>query len=198
MRQILPRVYHWTAVHPQIGVEVSSYYLVDERVLLDPLLPSQGLDAFEAGVDHIFLTNRHHYRHSDQIAARYGCTVWCVEHGLHEFTRGQKVKPFRFGDTLPGGIETIEIGVICPDETALLIPRDEGLLAIADGVIRDGDGPLSFVPDKYMGGDLPVVKAGLQRSFHGVLQQRFDHLLLAHGDPWIGGGLEALRRFASA
>ncbi|MFQ5745307.1 MAG: hypothetical protein ACE5HV_17265, partial [Acidobacteriota bacterium] len=123
MKEILPRVYHWTATHPRIGIEVSSYYLADEKILLDPMVPEKGLGSFECGVEHILLTNRHHYRQSGELARRYGCTVWCAETGLHEFTHGENVKPFKFGDTLPGGIEAVEIGALCPDETALLIPR---------------------------------------------------------------------------
>ena len=38
MNEILPGIYHWTAAHPKIKVEVSSYYLADECVLIDPLV----------------------------------------------------------------------------------------------------------------------------------------------------------------
>ncbi len=30
MNEIIPGIYHWTAAHPKIKIEVSSYYLADE------------------------------------------------------------------------------------------------------------------------------------------------------------------------
>lgn len=196
MQEILPSVFHWVTVHPSIQIPVSSYYLAEEDVLIDPLVPAEGLEWWSEPPTHIYLTNRHHYRDSDRFAARFGCTVWCVESGLHEFTEEQKVEPFRFGVTLPGNIQAIEIGVLCPDETALHIPR-AGAVALADGVVREGNGPLTFVPDQYMGDDPEAVKTGLKESYRRLLDSGldFDHLLLAHGNPWINGGKEALRTF---
>ena len=198
MKEILPQVFHWTVLHPRIKTEVSSYYLAAEGVLIDPLEPEEGLDWFRAKPKDILLTNRHHYRDSGKFAERFGCTVWCVETGLHEFKRGEKVRPFRFGDRLPGEITAFEIGAICPDETALQIPVAEGVVAIADGVVRQDDGTLQFVPDEYMGGNLADVKVGLKKSYRRLLEHDFDHLLLAHGNPWIGGGKQSLREFVEA
>lgn len=195
MREILPRVFHWTVIHPKIKIEVSSYYLADEEVLIDPHEPVEGLDWFPTKPKHILLTNRHHYRDSGKFAGRFGCAVWCVETGLHEFQHGEEVRPFRFGDRLPGDITAVEIGALCPDETALHIPRADGLVALADGVIRQEDGPLQFVPDQYIGDDPAGVKARLQESYRRLLERDFDHLLLAHGWPWVGGGKQALRDF---
>ena len=196
MREILSGIFHWTATHPGIQIEVSSYYLVGSKTLIDPLVPEAGLETFSDGVDQILLTNRHHYRGSTELVERYGCTVRCVESGLHEFKDGQAVEPFRFGDSLPGGIEAVEIGQICPDETALVIP--DGVVALADGIVRDKEGPLSFVPDEYMGGDTVAVKTGLKQAYRALLERDFDHLLLAHGWPWVGGGKDALRHFVEA
>jgi len=44
MQEVLPGVFHWTASHPGIRSEVSSYWLQDPGVLMDPLVPpEQGL-----------------------------------------------------------------------------------------------------------------------------------------------------------
>ncbi len=198
MNEILPGIYHWTAAHPKIKVEVSSYYLAEECVLIDPLAPPEGLRALPTRPQHILLTNRHHYRDSGKFVDEFGCTVHCVDQGLHEFTHGEKVEPFRFGDSLPGNILAVEIGAICPDETALHIRRVEGVFALADGVIREQDGPLGFVPDQYMGGDLGAVKKALKASYRRLLERDFDHLLLAHGWPWVRGGKQALREFVES
>jgi glyoxylase-like metal-dependent hydrolase (beta-lactamase superfamily II) len=196
-QEVLPGVLHWRRVHPKIRIEVSSYYLTGGRVLIDPLLPEEGLEAFEPRPEHVLLTNRHHYRDSARFQERYGCTVWCVESGLHEFDSGKKVRGFRFGDTLPGNLEAVEIGVLCPDETALYMP-DLKCLAVADGVVRHEDGPLTFVPDPYLGDDPQAVKAGLKRAYRALLDRDFDHLLPAHGHPRIGGARPALREFVES
>ena len=198
MKEILPGVFHWLAMHPKIRFEVSSYFLAAEGVLIDPLVPAGGMNWFREPPKRILLTNRHHYRDSGQFAERFGCPVWCVESGLHEFKAGEKVEAFRHGDALAGGITAIEVDVLCPDETALHIPKGDGILAVADGVIRDKDGPLGFVPDKYIGDDPSATKAGLKQSYRRLLDREFDHLLLAHGWPWIGGGKQALREFVES
>jgi hypothetical protein len=92
------------------------------------------------------------------------------------------------------GIEALEVGAICPDEAGLWI-RDAGALVIADGIIRR-DGEMRFVSDGLLGHDPESIKAGLRDSYAGLLGLDFDSLLFAHGEPLIGGGREALRRFA--
>ena len=200
MREILPGLFHWTAVHPKIRIEVSSYWWRERRVLLDPLLPTEGIGAFH-GMDpeHVILTNRHHWRHSSELVAALGCTVWCNEEGLHEFTHGEVVRGFRAGEKLPGGIESHAVGVLCPDETALLLPVKGGALAVADGVVRDHGGPLGFVPDALIGDDPATVRKALRAAYAGLCTKLdFDTLLLAHGLPIVGGAREALRKFAEA
>jgi hypothetical protein len=46
-------------------------------------------------------------------------------------------------------------------------------------------------------GDHPKnVKRGLRKAFLGHMREReFDHLLFAHGAPWIGGAKDALGQF---
>ncbi|MBW2387910.1 MAG: hypothetical protein JRG89_05675 [Deltaproteobacteria bacterium] len=201
MREILPGVFHWTAVHPKIKIEVSSYYIQEKAVLLDPLLPEEGLEWFRSRVEprDILLTNRHHFRHCAEYQEAFGCTVWCNEEGMHEFTAGEVVQSFHAGDILAGGISSHVVGVLCPDETALLIPTEEqGALAIADGIVRMEDGPLMFVPDPLLGDEPEAIRRGLKAAYAQLLQLPFDNLLFAHGAPWIGGGKEALRGFVES
>src|SRR5262249_7764901 len=103
------------------------------------------------------------------------------------------VAGFDYGDEVAPGIEALEVGAICPDESALLI-RDAKALLIADGIIRYGD-DLQFVPDQLLGDDPEGVKRGLKESYADLLDRDFDNLLFAHGNPIVGGGKEALRRF---
>ena len=199
MKEVLPGVFHWTTLHEQHQIWISSYFLSALGVLLDPRVPSEGMEQVaEKGTPRdVILTNSLHYRHSAKFEQRFGCTVWCNEAGFGQFIGGEKLKPYHFGDRLPGGIEALEVGALCPDDTALLIPGNGGVLAFADGLVRDGDGPLSFVPDELMGDDPEAVKRGLRASLRAFISRKFDHLLFAHGNPWIGGGHEALRRFLS-
>lgn len=198
MQEILPGIYHWTAFHEGIQEVVHSYYLeaIDPAVLIDPRLPAEGLGWFQTHQPprHSYLTNRHHYRHSAQFAHAYGTQIWCHQAGLPEFTPDQAVKPFAHGDVLPGGVLALEVGVLCPEETALFIPCSGGILAIGDALIRNND-HLDFVPDPLLGDDPKVIKRGLRAVFRQHLARDFDHLLLAHGTPWIHGAKAALQRF---
>jgi hypothetical protein len=199
MEEVLPGVFHWTAVHPKINTEVSSYWLDEHGVLFDPLVPPQeGLEWFaERAVAPrtIVLSNRHHYRQSDRFAERFGCPVLCNRLGLHEFSDGQAVEGFDVGDRLPGGVLACELDAICPDDTALLLSEARAVV-IADGVVRGGaygtGGPLGFVPDFLMD-DPPATKRGLLDACARLLAEHdFEHLLLAHGGPVIGDGRELL------
>jgi hypothetical protein len=198
MQEIAPGIWHWATLHPRIGIEVSSYYLPVEGVLIDPLVPAEGLDWFaEHGTPaHVLLTNRHHYRSSASFGERFGVTVHCVREGMHEFVHGEAVEPFDAGDALPGGVTAHAVGAICPDETALYIPARDAL-ALADGAVRwEAGGPLVFVPDRYLD-DPEATKDGLRASYARLAELEFRHLLLAHGEPFVGNGRETLAAFAS-
>jgi hypothetical protein len=84
--------------------------------------------------------------------------------------------------------------VLCPEATAFYWPRHGGLLAIGDAIVRVEDA-LGFVPDELMGDDPEAVKRGLCEVFTRHLARDFDHLLFAHGEPWIGQGRAALAGF---
>jgi hypothetical protein len=196
MEEIAPGVWHWTARHPHIHAGVSSYYLLPERVLIDPMIPPPGAEWFaEHGApEHVLLSNRHHDRDAWRLRETFGCTVHCIRNGLHELEGRGPVQAFDFGDELPGGVIVHEVDSICPDETALQIPS-RAALACADGVIRGrGDGELAFVPDFLMD-DPEQTKQGLRDAYRRLLALDFDLLLLAHGEPLVGRGKEALRAF---
>ena len=204
VREIAPDLFYWRAFHEGIGKDVCSYFLSDSGVLIDPLLPSNGFDGSDSmdwlgqhgPPTAILLSNRHHYRHSGRVVDAFSIPVYASEAGMHEFSPDQNVVAFRFGDQLPGGVIAHEVGVICPDETALEI-RGARALALADGVVRfdEMNSPLGFVPDYLLGDDPEAVKAGLRRVYERMLELDFEHLLLAHGEPAVGDGKQQLEAF---
>ena len=205
MQEVLPGVWHWTTQHPVIHVEVSSYWLDLDGVLIDPFVPrAEGLEWFAArgcAPSAILLSNRHHYRESGHFAERFGCAVYCNSSGLHEFSDGREVQGFDIGASLPGGARAFEIDAICPDDTALYLPRERAVV-VADGIVRGGphgrEGLLGFVPDSLMD-DPPATKRGLLEACERVLAELdFDHLLLAHGGPVLGDGRAQLAELIEA
>jgi hypothetical protein len=201
VREIAPGVVHWTTFHEGIGEQVSSYYVVDGGVLLDPRAPEDG--GFEALAERygapqaVLLTNRHHYRHTGQVLARWDVTVHCHASGLYEFSPDQQVQGFAFGDALPGGAVAEELGVLCPDETAIWFPHLR-VLALADALVREPpDAEPGFVPDDLIGDDPEAVKAGLRQGFARLAELDPEHVLLAHGLPLVGDGRAALERAAA-
>lgn len=197
MREVAQGVWNWTTLHEGIGFPVQSYYVEsgEEAVVIDPRVPEEGLEWFEGRARPVaaLLTNRHHYRHSGRFRERFGTVVRCHSAGMHEFRSGEEVEPFEFGDSLAGGFEAIEVGVLCPEETALY-NSGKAVLALGDCVIRESGG-LTFVSDHHLGEDPEVVKAGLRDSIRRLLGRDFRHLLLAHGDPFPDDGKEVLRAF---
>jgi hypothetical protein len=198
VEEILSGVWHWTARHPKIGLDVSSYYLPDLGVVLDPLTPPEVIDRLEemGPPREALLTNRHHYRSCGELVERFGLTVRAPKEGMHEFTEGEPVEPYDFGDELvDGAVSVHEVGGICPDEAALHIPSVNAL-AVADGVINyEG---LRFVPDNYFDdpeGDQRALKEAYARLADEL---EFDVLLTAHGDPITSGARDQLREFATA
>jgi hypothetical protein len=194
MDEIQPGLLHWTAFRDTIGQDVHSYFHRPSGTLLDPMEPIEGLEALGGRPERIVLTNRHHYRHSDRFRSEFGCPVLCHEAGLHEFSGG--VEGFAWGDTLAPGVVAHEVGVLCPEETAVQVGD---ALAFADALIRGRHGELGFVPDFLLGDEPLAVRDGLRERFRALAEEvEFDALLLAHGDPITRGGRSALRTFADA
>jgi hypothetical protein len=203
MQEILPGLYHWTAVHPRIYSEVSCYWLHAPGVAIDLLEPPDvGLDWFATAAQlptAVLLSNRHHSRDAARFAQRFSCPVLCNRAGLHEFADGElAVQGFDVGQRLPGEVLACEMDAICPDDTALYLPAQRALL-FADGVVRGGppggDGPLGWVPDSLMD-DPSHTRAGLLASCRRLLadpQLDFQHLLLAHGGPVLEEGRALLQ-----
>ncbi|MGE5636546.1 MAG: hypothetical protein ACM3UV_06365 [Nocardioidaceae bacterium] len=201
MEEILPGVWHWSRFHERIRQPVHSYYLSRARVVIDPMVPEEGLEWFVEAGDHrpgrVLLSIRHHYRQAGEFVRRFGIPVLCNEAGLHEFEGGPEVHGFAVGDELAPGVIARELDAICPDETALHA-LEERTMSIGDAAVRvSPDGELRFVPDSLLGDDPEAVKQALRAALRRLCSEyEFDALLPAHGEPIVSGGREALARLA--
>jgi len=192
MEELTPEIRHWTAVHPNIGWVVSSYWLPGMGVLLDPLEVPDEVE----GIDQIVLSNRHHRRSAFEARERFGAVVRVPRLGLHEF-EDDPVEPYDFGEPLVGGaITPYQVTELWPDDGALHIPSLD-VLAIADTVLSN-DGRLEFMPDVCFG-DREAEQRSICEGLARLAEQLdFRHLLLAHGSPLPDQGRDRLREFAAA
>ena len=203
MHEIAPGLVHWSVPHAGIGQDVDSFLLAERGVLLNPMLPPDGLEPLRTGpappID-VVLTNRLHVRDTAAFVEAFGCAVHVPQAGVEEVrNRGLNAHGYAPGEALPGGMIALEVGAISADEAALHIPWASAV-AFADGLVRagGGDGPLAFVPDSLIGDDPPAVKRGLLDAFERLAALEPRHLLLAHGHPVVGDGAGALRDFIVA
>ncbi len=175
-------------------MQVSCHHVGGSGTAIDPLLPEEGIEWFDGHrPQRIVLSTRHHLRHSEQIADRFDCPILAHEDGLHEFEDGPRVEGFAFGDQLANDVRALTMDAISPDDTVLRIDVAEGALLFADSVINHGG--LRFVPDSLIGDEPEQVKRVILERVAALLDEDFDHLLFAHGDPVVGGGKRVLREF---
>jgi hypothetical protein len=192
MHEITPGIRHWIAVHPNLGQEVSSYWLPGLGVLLDPLDVPDEVE----GVDEIILSNRHHKRSAFDARERFEAVLRVPRLGMHDYADDDPVEPYEFGEPLAGGAITAhQVTELWPDDGALHIPSLQAL-AIADTVTNYRD-RLELVPDNLMD-DPPAERRGIREGLARLADElEFEHLLVAHGMPVVGDGRERLREFAA-
>ena len=192
MHEIAPGIKHWTAEHPQLGIDVSSYWLPSLKLLLDPIaVPGEVED-----VDEVLLSNRNHLRDALAARERLGATIRAPRAGRDAFDDEDPVEFYEFEEPLVGGAVTAhQVTELWPDDGVLHIPSLKAL-AIADTVIHYEE-QLEFVPEQYMD-DPGAEKRALRDGLAGWASElEFDHLLMAHGTPIAGNGRERLREFAA-
>ncbi|HEX2389382.1 MAG TPA: hypothetical protein VHI96_09725 [Solirubrobacterales bacterium] len=200
LAEVVPGILHWRGRHPNHGGIVHSHFLTRQRVAIDPIGVEGLVPALEGagGVEQVLLTNRHHLRGSEELAAAFDATLRCPRVGLHEFEGPDApvVIGYGWGEELAEGVTAHVVGSLAPDDGALHIGVGPGALAFADAVVADEQG-LGFVPDSLMD-DPEETKAGILAALRGLLDLDFDILLMAHGMPIPTGGKRVLTSFLDA
>ena len=202
VEQLRPRLWRWTATHPEWteeyagddgwDPEVSSYALVedDELVLIDPLVPAEDGDRFWQALDddvaqhgppQILLSVFYHARSTTTIAARYpGSRVFAP--AAAEAQARERVElsgTYGNGDTLPGGIQGIASEY--RGEALLWLPAHNALAA-GDLLLGTSDGSVRRVPDSWLRPG--VTPEQLRDSLRALLLDLpVELLLLTHGGP---------------
>lgn len=194
MDEVIPGILHWQARHPRIGFDVSSYLLTDTATALDPMLPEgQGPEWLGHEIERVVLTVRHHLRG----APAFGVPVLVHRSGLHEL-EGEElhVEGYEAGDALAAGVRVLAFGRLSPDDSVLHIAVGPGALAFGDGIVNYGE--LGHPPDQLLGDDPEAVKADIVDGLVPLLEEDFDVLLFAHGEPVASGGKALLREFVES
>jgi hypothetical protein len=198
LNEILPGVHHWTGYWEPIGSRVSSYLIESAGVVIDPVLPDDGIESLRdlECPRAVLLTSGHHLRDAPRFAAEFGCPIRALREAAEHIGDAAEIDVVTPGEQIEPNVMAIPVGVLADDEGALHIDQGNGLLALADAVTRDDDGALCFFPDHLLGDDPESVKEGLKAQMRLLLARSFDTLLLAHADPIVGDGREVLQRFA--
>jgi glyoxylase-like metal-dependent hydrolase (beta-lactamase superfamily II) len=198
MQQLVPGIFHWTAVNPSIGTRVSSYFVESAGAVIDPMVPEDGLDALPGRPERVLLSSGHHLRDSRLIADTYGIPICASRQAAeHLGAQGSAIEVWGEGEAPPApGVTALHIGVLCEDEGALHIDVGAGALVLADAVQHSGD-VLAFFADGLLGDEPESIKLGLRAALDALAESlEFDALLLAHGEPLASGGRAALKEFA--
>lgn len=194
LTEVIPGILHWRAHHSRIGVEVSSYLLTGSGTAIDPLLPEgEGPGWLGHTVSRVVLTVRHHGRSADAFRV----PVFVHETALHEFD-GQDLdlRGYSAGEAVAPGVRALAFGRICPDDAVLHVDLGPGVLAFGDGLINYGE--LGHPPDQYIGENPEAIKADIVDGLFPLLEEDFDAMLFAHGNPIPSGGKALLSEFLAA
>lgn len=184
--EIATGLWRWTGRHPgwspaeEWPQEVGCVYFEapDAVVLIDPLIPPEDRERFLEALDRdveraakpvvVLLTTDSHARSRDELVERYGAGT----------------------ASAPAGVETVDTAWYGEQSYFLTAPQ---ALVAGDALLGDDSGGVRLA-DGWLGGDRESVRAALLP----LLDRRIDHVLLAHGEPALGHGHEALARALNA
>jgi glyoxylase-like metal-dependent hydrolase (beta-lactamase superfamily II) len=213
VRELQPRLWQWTAPHPDWKPtdagpngwdQIVSSYLWSGGgglVLFDPIAPAGGTDEAERfwealdrdvaahGPPHVLLTIYWHARSAQAVVDRYtGARVWVHAPAAAEARKRTTVTDeFTAGDRLPGGVEALESAR--SGEILFWLPSLRVLVA-GDVLLGTPDGGIRVCPDSW----LPRGSTGeaLREELRSLLERPVELVLLTHGEPVSAGARDAL------
>jgi len=191
MKEIVKGIYTWSWFSPRHQYNFNGFLLVHEdgNLCVDPAeMSEQTLNEIaNLGVSRILLTNRNHVRAANRVKARCGAPL-AISAGDAEHARAQgaqldeEIAP---GQTI-GPLTVIGLPGKSPGEGGLYWSQRR-MLIIGDAVIGDPPGRLKLLPDTVV--DNPTQ---LRKSVRGLLDLKFDALLLGDGESILNGARQAL------
>jgi glyoxylase-like metal-dependent hydrolase (beta-lactamase superfamily II) len=209
VQELRPGLWRWTADHPDWTPEedwpqeVASFYYEgpDAVVLIDPLVPPDERERFFEHLDRdvhradrpvaIVLSIFWHHRSAHELAERYGARVWIVERQYDRLVQripATRVESHAARATLPGGIESLDVGR--RNDVVLWLPEVRALMA-GDILLGTDDGGVTVCPESWLGDEDPnEIHATLRR----LLELPVELILLGHGPPVVDDARAKLER----
>lgn len=189
--EIAPGLRRWTAFHPKWKAEVSSLAVdtADGLVLIDPLLGDEDVPQPQ----HVLITVHWHVRSTREIAERWpGTRVWAMDRkGKPLRGHAEATDIYAPGDELPGGIEARPTAREA--EAVFWLPKQRALV-FADVILGAKGGGLRMCPQGWLEGK---THDDLVTSLRPLLELPVELVLVAHGEPVLQDGHEALREALS-
>ena len=221
MKELLPNIYQATTRIKIVGPfkALAAMHLIksdEEIILIDPFeLPESETATLEAlGTPTLILiAGIFHVRDAEAYRKRYGAKILANREAISKL--GIAVDDaFGDGETLPGGLTTIEMPGTIRGETIFLIsergdkrsPRSEindqasGTLIIGDALLNLQPGERSLF-QRLVGAPenlSPMTKLFIKdkklaaESYRKLLDHDFDRILVSHGPPILSGAKEQL------
>lgn len=176
-------------------------------VAIDPFAPHGGWSALAAvGLPQAtILTTHRHERESATLRARFGTPIWAGPEPDGIIARRAHHHLSEDGP-IPGGFRAIPLGGTSPGEWALLLDREGGILFVGEALLALDldDAPMGLgrlarlvlpfgPPQPYPRWAAPNPHS-TDRDLESLASLRFEHLIVAHGFPWLFGADRAVRR----
>lgn len=211
MKEIIP-IYRATTrinVAGPFRIPSAMYVIKDgeDVVLIDPFtLPESETKELEAlGVPTLILiTGRLHVRDADAYRKRYGAKILANREAVPELGIGVD-DAFGDGETLPGGLTTIEMPGTIPGETILRREQGKGVLIVGDALWNLRLSECGLILGLFMRllgwpegfGAMPKLLMANDKlateSYQKLLDYDFDQILVSHGQPILRDAKEMLR-----
>ena len=194
MEELTQDVWRWREHSDRLGYDLNGWYWTDgaEAVAVDPpaLTKASRARMEETGKPSlIVVTNRTHWRRTDDLAAWSGARV-AMSAVDAEAVEGEVHRVLAEGDELAGGWRVVEAPGKTLGEIALYRAAGDGALIVGDSLIGDPPGRLRLLPPEKIDD-----RTQLLLSLGRLAALRFDALLVGDGEPVVGGADRAVRDF---